>query len=275
MSIAATGPVENEGGLLRSIIRIVGLSGLGLMAIIVALGDVVARAPAGAVGRSVFAPPDVQYPFGTDGLGRDMLSETLHGLGVTMTEAAPAALIVIVAGAIAGFAAVRAPLRLGIVLRALTGLFGAVPVLLLAVALVGLFGRNFAILAAGLAAAPPAFIRSYDSAAHLANSRHAEFARATGIPGGVLLRRDLVYEIRNNFVSVAARALASVVIALSTMSFLGFGAGAPQRDLGLIIADARAHYLDAWWTAAFPALVLALLILFARLAAALQEGEPP
>jgi peptide/nickel transport system permease protein len=148
-------------------------------------------------------------------------------------------------------------------------------VLLLAVALVGIFGQGFAIIAAGLAASPAAFIRSYDSAADLANSRHAEFARATGIPASILLRRDLVYEIRGNFLSVAARALASVVIVLSTMSFLGFGAAPPARDLGLIIASARDNYLDAWWTAAFPALMLALLVLFARLAAALEEGEPP
>jgi ABC-type dipeptide/oligopeptide/nickel transport system permease subunit len=42
-----------------------------------------------------------------------------------------------------------------------------------------------------------------------------------------------------------------------------------------MIAAARATYLDQWWPALFPALALILLILFARLAAALDEGEPP
>jgi peptide/nickel transport system permease protein len=273
MSVTAIG--TNESSVLRNVIRVIGLAGLGLMAIVVALGDVVARAPAGLGSPARLMPPSTQFPFGTDAMGRDVWSETFHGLGVTLTDAAPAAVIVIVAGAIAGFAAVRAPLRLGPLFRAVMGVLGAVPVLLLAVVLVGVFGQGFAIVAAGLAASPPAFIRSYDSAAHFANSRHAEFARATGIPASILLRRDLVYEIRGNFISVAARALASVVIALSTMSFLGFGAMPPARDLGLIIASARANYLDAWWIAAFPALVLALLVLFARLAAALAEGEAP
>ena len=265
----------NEGGALRNVIRVVGLSGLGLMAIVVALGDVVARAPAGTKSAMPLMPPNAQFVFGTDIAGSDVLSETFHGLAVTLTSAAPAAVIAIVVGAVAGFAAVRGPLRMGPLLRGIMGVLGAVPVLLLAITLVGIFGHGFVVIAAGLAAAPPAFIRSYDSAAHVANSRHAEFARATGIPSSTLLRRDLVYEIRGNFVSVASRALASVVIALATMSFLGFGAVAPQRDLGFIIAAARASYLTAWWTAAFPALVLALLILFARLAAALEEGEPP
>ena len=260
---------------LRNTIRAVGLSGLGLMAIIVALSDVIARAPLGVVVASSLIAPNSRFAFGTDGAGRDVMSETVHALAVTVTDAALAAAIVIVAGAIFGFVAVRAPMRLGPLLRGVMGIFGAVPALLLAIVLTGLFGRGFAVIAAGLAAAPLAFMRSYDSAAQYAHSRHAEFARATGIPASTLLRRDLVYEIRGNFISVGARALASVVITLATMSFLGFGAIVPHRDLGLVIADARATYLDAWWTAAFPILVLALLILFARLAAALDEGEPP
>ena len=112
-------------------------------------------------------------------------------------------------------------------------------------------------IAAGLAAAPLAFVRTFDRARLLAASRHAEFARATGIQGGTLMRRDLAYEFRDTFLTIAARALAAVTIMLSTVSFLGFGAVPPHRDLGLMIAAARATYLDAWWTAAFPALALA------------------
>jgi peptide/nickel transport system permease protein len=67
--------------------------------------------------------------------------------------------------------------------------------------------------------------------------------------------------------------LAAVTIILSTVSFLGFGAIPPHRDLGLMIAAAKPYYLQAWWVAAFPALALTTLILFARLAAGLDEGE--
>ena len=59
------------------------------------------------------------------------------------------------------------------------------------------------------------------------------------------------------------------------MSFFGFGASPPSRDLGLMIAAARESYFDAWWTAAFPALALIVFILCARLAASLGEGEQP
>ena len=91
----------------------------------------------------------------------------------------------------------------------------------------------------------------------------------------MLLRRDLAYEFRDMFLPIVARAFASVTIILSTLSFLGFGAAPPHRDLGLMIGAARPNYLEAWWMVAFPALTLVILILLARLAAGLDEGERP
>ena len=267
-------PIQIAKSRLRAIISTVGLSGLGLIVVIVALSDVIAHAPAGAHNTS-FASlmPDARFVFGTDILGRDVMSETVHALAVTVVTAALAATIAIVVGAVFGFAAARMPWRIGTTLRGFSGVLGTIPALLLAIVVVGLIGRDFAMLAAGLAASPSAFNRSFDRAALLARSRHAEYARATGIPSLILLRRDLVYELRANFINVAGRALASTTIVLSTMSFLGFGAEPPHRDLGLMIAGARANYLVFWWPALFPALALVIFILFSRLAAALSEGE--
>ena len=96
----------------------------------------------------------------------------------------------------------------------------------------------------------------------------------------MLLHRSAVVKVGLRVPTVRARpdvccrcATAAVAIILSTVSFLGFGAEPPHRDLGLMIAASKAYFLDAWWTAAFPALALTLLILFARLAAGLDEGE--
>ncbi len=257
----------------RFAIRTIGLVGLGAIAVGTALNDVLARAPTGAKVAAPLLAPSIRYPFGTDVLGRDMTSETLHALAVTMGHSAIAALITIIIGGLLGFVAAHLPRRTGIVLRWLSGILAAVPALLLAVLFVGIVNRDFSVIAAGLATAPLAFVRTYDRARALASSRHAEFARATGIPARSLLRRDVIYEFRDNFLNTAARALAAVTIVLATMSFLGFGAEPPHRDLGVMLAGARDSFFQAWWTAFFPALALTLLILFARLAAGLDEGE--
>lgn len=260
----------------RLAIRVVGFVGLAVLAITVAMSNVIAPAPADAQGIApALVAPSLTFPFGTDMLGRSVFSETLHGLTITLAQGLLAMVVTLAAGGFAGFVAARLPLRLGTGARWIAGILGAVPALLLAILFIGIVGRNFAPLAAGLAAAPLAFARAYDRARALAASRHAEFARATGIPNSTLMRRDLVYDFRDTFLTSAARALAAVIITLSTVSFLGFGAVPPHRDLGLMIAAALPSYIDAWWTAAFPALALLLVILFARLAAALEEGERP
>ena len=167
--------------------------------------------------------------------------------------------VTLAAGGFAGFVAARLPWRIGAGPALDAGILGAVPALLLAILVIGMAGREFAAVAAGLAAAPLAFARAYDRARALAASRHAEFARITGIPNATLMRRDLIYDFRDTFLTSAARALAAVTITLSTVSFLGFGAVPPHRDLGLMIAAAVPNYLHAWWTAAFPALALLLV----------------
>jgi peptide/nickel transport system permease protein len=261
---------------IRSVLTAIGWAGLAVLAIISALSEFIARAPADAQGiGAILDGPSWAFPFGTDELGRDLLGEVIHALSVTVGRALIAAAITIVIGSLAGYIAARSPKFAGRPLRWLMGLFAAVPPLLLAVLFVGLTMKDFAALAAGLAAAPLAFVRIFDRTEQDDFTTHAGYARATGISAGSLLRRDLVYEFRDHFFQSAARAIAAVSITLSTASFLGFGAVPPHRDLGLMIAAARQSYLTAWWTAAYPALALLLLILFARLAAGLDEGERP
>lgn len=261
---------------LRTILRAIGWSGLALMGLTAALGDFLAHAPADtqSVGAPL-APPSLALPFGADDLGRDIYGEVIHALGVTVSHASSAVIVTLVLGSLLGFAAARAPRVIGSPARFIVGIFASLPPLLLAILFVGLTSKVFAPSAAGLAAAPLAFARAYDRARRDDHAAHTAYALATGISRVSLLRRDLTYEFRDSFLEAVARAIASVTIILSTASFLGFGAVPPQRDLGLMIAAVKPIYLSAWWTAAFPALALLLMILFARLAAGLEEGERP
>jgi peptide/nickel transport system permease protein len=259
---------------LHALLRATGWIGLGLIAVAVSLSDFLAAAPANATGIGpALVPPSEALRFGTDVLGRDMLSETLHGLSATVRSALPATLLTLTAGALFGFVGARLPRPLALSLRGVMGILAAVPTLLLAILIIGLSMRGWVGVAAGLSAAPLAFVRSFERARTQERATHSEYARATGISAATLLRRDLLYEFTETLSSSAARALAAVAITISTLSFLGFGAEPPHRDLGLMIAASKLYFLHAWWTAAFPALALTALILFARLAAGLDEGE--
>ncbi len=256
--------------------RNIGFVGLAAIGILVGLSDVLARAPADAanVGAPLLAPSS-QFLFGTDILGRDMASETLHALAVTATSAGFGAIVTILCGSLAGFLAARFPLGLGLLLRGVAAALCAVPALLLGILFIGLADRNLAALAAGLAAAPFAFARAFDRARELNSSHHAEAASATGISASALLRRDLVYEFRGMFLTNITTAMAEVAVIFSTVSFLGFGAIPPHRDLGLMIGAARETFFDAWWTAAFPAAALIAFIFCARLVATADSRPQP
>ena len=257
---------------LGNLLRGVGWFGLALLLITMFLSDFLAHAPAGVEFAGIeLSPPSEAHPFGTDMLGRDVLSETLHGLAETGRMAMWAAFVAIVFGGLFGAIAARLPRPLALSLRGLFGVLGAIPPLLLAIVIVGLTNHGFIALAAGFGAAPLGFVRAFDRVE--LHSPHADYAIATGIPGLSLLQRDLTYDFRHVLGAVMARALAAVTIIVSTASFLGFGAAPPARDLGLIIAAAKINHFAAWWTAIFPGLALILFILCARLAAGLEEGE--
>jgi len=274
MSATDTAAARTNSSPLRIALGGLGLAGLGALGALVALEDIAAPYEAGMMRTGeALAPPLAPHAFGTDLLGRDIWSETVHGLAVTMADAVGALPIALAAGTFAGFLAAHMLRYSGPLLRAAANALIAVPALFLAVLFAALLGHQNAVVAAGLAVAPAAFARSYDRAHSLLASPHADFARATGLDRWSLFRRDLIFELRESIVAVAARALAAVVILLSTLSFFGFGAAPPARDLGLMIAAARGALPEAWWTAGFPLLALALFILAARLAAGLSEGE--
>jgi peptide/nickel transport system permease protein len=276
MSLVTISEARPAALMLRNAMRAIGLVGLSAMAILAAGANVFARAPVGEANLGpALAFPSAAFPFGTDEIGRDVFSETLHALAYTASRAFVGMLVAVLLGELTGFAVARFPKIAGGLVRWMAEVLGSVPTLLLAILAIATQGAAFAPLAAGLAATPLAFARAFDRSAGDERSALAEYARMTGIPAVTLFRRDLVYEFRDRIFSIAARAFAAVTITLSTANFLGFGIAPPGRGLGLMIAAARQDYLTAWWTAAFPALALILLVLFARLAAGLEEGERP
>src|SRR5207253_2479327 len=142
--------------------------------------------------------------------GRDLLSETLHALSITATAGVQAAVVAILAGGFLGYVGAHLPKPAGSILHWAFAVFAAIPALLLAIVLIGLSSHEFSALAAGLTAAPLAFVRAFDRARRAGGARHADYARATGVSASMLLRRDLTYEFRDMFLSIAARAFASV-----------------------------------------------------------------
>ncbi len=208
-------------------------------------------------------PPSAVNWFGTDHLGRDVLSRIIMGaqpaLTVALSVVGLAALIGIPLGAIAGY---RGGWLDNLLMR-VTEVFQAFPPLLLAMVVVSVLGPS--LMNAGIALAIswwPWYARLIRAEARSLRERsYVEAARSSGVPVWRIIPRHI---LRNALTPVLVQAtvdIGTVVLAAGSLAFIGLGAQPPEPDWGLMIAEGRGSVFQAWWVATFPGLAIFITVL--------------
>ncbi len=222
--------------------------------------------------------PSSAHWFGTDELGRDMLSRVIMGtrpaLVVSGAVVLVAALIGVPLGALAGYRGGW----LDEVLMRVTEVFQSFPPLLLAMIVVALLGPG--LLNAGIALAVswwPWYARLVRAEARSLRERpFVTAAEAIGVPGRTILRRHI---IRNSMTPVLVQAtvdIGTVVLAAGALAFIGLGAQPPSADWGLMVADGRGQLFTSWWISTFAGLAIFVTVLaFNLLGDALRDVLDP
>lgn len=244
--------------------------GLALIVLVVVLaifGPWIAPFPAQGYGATSVGDrelaPSVVHWFGTDQLGRDILSRVIIGarpaLTISLLVVAIAALIGIPLGAIAGYRGGW----LDEVLMRVTEVFQAFPPLLLAMVTVAILGPS--LTNAGIALAIcwwPWYARLVRAEARSLRDRpFVEAARSIGVPAWRIVPRHI---LRNCLTPVLVQAtvdVGSVVLAAGSLAFIGLGAQPPAPDWGLMVAEGRAQIFTAWWISTFPGLAIFATVL--------------
>jgi peptide/nickel transport system permease protein len=207
--------------------------------------------------------PSAAHLFGTDLLGRDLLSRVIFGARPALLVAVAVVALAILIGVPIGMVAGYRGRRIDEVLMRFTDLFLSFPPLLLAMVLSALLGPS--LLHAGLALA----ISWWPWYARLARGvtqslRDAPFidaARVFGVREPVILLRHV---LRNSATPILVQATVdagTVILAIGSLSFLGLAAQPPTADWGLMVADGRATVVSEWWIATFPGLAIFLAAL--------------
>ena len=214
--------------------------------------------------RARMLAPGLQHPFGTDELGRDILSRILFGARISLVVAVSVVgislSIGLVAGALAGMYGGWLDILLNIYL---TNAFLALPGILLAIAFVAFLGPGLLNLILALS------ISGWVGYARLVRAqvmavRQREFveaARALGATDLRLLTRHILPNILQPLIVQAAIGMAGAVLAEATLSFLGLGIPAPAASWGSMLNDARSHLFDSPHMVVFPALAVMLAVL--------------
>ncbi|MFV0334782.1 MAG: ABC transporter permease [Tropicimonas sp.] len=199
------------------------------------------------------APPSRAHPLGTDQLGRDMLARLIGGIPVSLGSAVSAVGLIAVIALPWGLVAGLAGGRVDMVMMRLADIFLAFPSLVLALAVIGFMGASLEASVIGVAAAWwPALARLVRSLVLSAAER--DFVRAARLCGASPLRivgRHILPQVLPPLAVILSLEVASVLLALSSLSFLGIGAQAPTPEWGAMLNAARPFFAQA------PALLLA------------------
>jgi peptide/nickel transport system permease protein len=225
-----------------------------------------------------FQPPSRDHPFGTDELGRDVLSRVMHGYRYSLVIALLVQAVAIPIGVVIGLAAGYLGARVDSLLMRLTDIFMAFPPIILAMAIAAALGpgvRNTTI--AITVVWWPWYARLMRGEVLAIKERpFVEAARALG--GGTLwiMVRHIFTNSWPAVLVLATIDVGVVILSAAGLSFVGLGARPPTPDLGAMIAHGRAHMLDYWWVVTFPGLAVALVAIAANLAGdALRDQLDP
>jgi peptide/nickel transport system permease protein len=207
-----------------------------------------------------------QHPLGTDQLGRDVTSRIVYGTGTSLGLGVASTSIALVAGTILGLLMGYMPGRLSVVVLRITDVQLAFPFLILAIAIVALFGPAIPNLILVLVLwAWPSFARL--ARAEVLIQRELEYvmaARAMGAKPLWILFRDILPNTLGPLGVLATLTFAQVVVFESALSFLGFGLPPPAPTWGGMLSDGRDYVATAWWLVTFPGVALIGAVLSAN-----------
>ncbi len=222
--------------------------------------------------------PSSAYWFGTDELGRDVLSRVIWGTRASLMAGVVSVTISLVLGVLIGMVAGFFGGLVDNIISRITDAFLACPFLILAIALAAFLGPSLtnAMIAIGVSAAP-IFVRL--TRAQVINVKvedYIEAARAVGCSPLRIAVSHILPNITAPVIVQSTLAIAAAVIAEASLSFLGLGQQPPSPSWGSMLNTAKNFMDNAPWMAIWPGLAIFVLVLaFNLLGDGLRDALDP
>jgi len=275
------GPVPRARGrlllpMLRTRSGVVGAAILAAWVIIALTAPLWTQNPLSTDALATLRAPSAEHWFGTDSLGRDVFARVMTGSSTALIIG-PAATALAMAGGIilGGLAGYLGGVADEIIMRVMDFLL-AFPALIVAIILLGLFRSDMATLILLLAIFfIPLVARTVRGAVQAVKTQeYVEAARLRGESTPYILLGEILPNISGTLVVETTVRLSSAIVTSASLSFIGLGVQPPTPDWGLTIATEAPYLTIAWWSALFPSLALASLVIgVALLAEGMREGS--
>lgn len=228
--------------------------------------------------RGRLVPPSFRHPFGTDNLGRDILSRAMFGARLSLGSGIVAVAISAVGGTLLGIVSGYYRGLVDAALMALTDLFLALPGILVSMVFIFSFGPSLTnvAIAVGLASIPYYTRIARGSVLSVREQVYVEAARVVGAPDWAIMTRHVLPNIIAPILAVATLGFGSTILIIASLSFLGLGAQPPTPEWGAIVSDGRSRIATAWWISTFGGVAIMLTVLAVNLLGdALRDSLDP
>lgn len=204
-----------------------------------------------------------EFPFGTDPVGRDILSRIIYGARISITIAGAALLLGGGVGSILGVVAGYKGGRTDALLMRLVDMSLAIPMILLALLLAATFGNHSWVVVSAVSLVVWArFARVIRG--EVLSLRERDYVLMAKVAGGSSFRiisRHMLPNVINTIVVVCSLQLGWAIIVEASLSFLGAGVPPPQPAWGSMTAIGREHIVGAYWVPLLPGLAILITVL--------------
>ena len=242
---------------------IAGLTIIALLALIAIFGSALAPYHPDADDFGILQAPSVEHPMGTDSFGRDLLSRLIIGTRVSFSVGFLAAMIALSIGGTLGLMAGYYGRWVDSVISRAVDLLWAFPVIILAVALVAVFGAGFRNVVIAIAVA---YIDDFARIVRgetlgLREQDFAMAAKAVGARDNEVMLRHIMPNLIAPLTVQLSFAVGLGILTESTLTFLGLGVNPATPTWGLAINEGRDFVRQAWWISVFPGLAIVITVM--------------
>ncbi|MFG1932194.1 ABC transporter permease [Mycobacterium sp. NPDC048908] len=248
----------------RNPVTVVSAVVLGVVVVVAVAADWIAPSGVNDVDvPNALQPPNGQHWFGTDELGRDILSRVLVAIQASMRVAVVSVAFAVVVGVTVGVIAGYRGGWVDTVFMRVVDVMFAFPVLLLALAVVAILGpgTTTTILAIGIVYTPIFARVARASTLGVRVEPYVQMSRAMGTGSLYILGRHVIPNIAGPLIVQTSLSLAFAILSEAALSFLGLGIQPPQPSLGRMIFDSQGFVTMAWWMAVFPGAAIFVIVL--------------